>query len=124
MKLKEMVSMDVLKEFGFQLVEKSSQTGFQRYTKHYGIFLVTVCNNHLEKAIQITMQCDGQKAMEGNRIVASIHQINHDLVQMAQRGYLEETMPMQTAIENHKPVSNDWEAQMAANNPFGFLMES
>lgn len=124
MKLKEMVSMDVLKEFGFQLVEKSAQTGFQRYTKHYGIFLVTVCNNHLDKAIQITMQCNAKEPMEGNRIVASIHQINHDLVSMAQRGYLEEAVPVQQHVPENKPLSNDWEAQMAANNPFGFLMES
>lgn len=38
MKLKEMVSMDVLKEFDFHLAEYNSLTGFQRYTKHYGVF--------------------------------------------------------------------------------------
>lgn len=119
MRLKEMVSMDVLKEFGFQCKEENPQTGFQRFTKHYGVLLVTVCNNHLNKAIQITLYTDSKEPMEGNRIVASIHQINHDLCEMTRRGYLEVLDE-----PSSKPVRNDWEAQIAASNPFQFLMES
>ena len=55
MKLKETVSMDVLKEFNFQMAENNSESGFQRYRKHYGVLLVTVCNCQLNKAIQITI---------------------------------------------------------------------
>lgn len=117
MKLKETVSMDVLKQFNFSLVEHNVQTGFQRYTKHYGILLVTVCNNQLDKAIQITLQADGRQPMENNRIVASIHQINHDLCEMAMRGYLEDS---QRSIE---PLHNDWDKQMLENNPFSFMIQ-
>jgi len=117
MKLKETVSMDVLREFNFNLVEHNAQTGFQRYTKHYGIFLLTVCNNQLNKAIQITLNADVRQPMEGNRIVASIHQINHDLCTMAMRGYLE--MPERSM----EPMNNDWETQMTASNPFSFMID-
>ncbi len=117
MKLKEMVSMDVLKEFDFRLAEHNSLSGFQRYTKHYGVFLVTVCNNQLEKAIHITLNPDARKPLEGNRIVASIHQINHDLCRMASRGYIE--LPQPSA----EPMENDWEMQMTASNPFAFMID-
>lgn len=117
MKLKETISMDVLKEFNFQLVEHNSQSGFQRYRKHYGVFSVTVCNRQLNKAIQITLNANGQEAIEGKRIVASIHQINHDLCEMAVRGYLD----VQEAAM--KPQINDWDSQIKANNPFSFMME-
>ncbi len=117
MKLKETVSMDVLKEFNFMMVEHNTQSGFQRFTKHYGIFLVTVCNNQLEKAIQITLNADGRQPMKNNRIVASIHQINHDLCEMAVRGYLE--LP-QHSVE---PITNDWDKQMRESNPFAFMMQ-
>jgi len=117
MKLKEMVSMDVLKEFDFHLAEHNSITGFQRYTKHYGIFLVTVCNNQMDKAIHITLNTDARKPMENQRIVASIHQINHDLCRMASRGYLEIPQP---SVE---PQENDWDLAMSASNPFAFMID-
>lgn len=118
MRLKETVSMDVLKEFGFACCEYNPETGFQRFTKHYGVFLVSVCNNHLNKAIQITLHTDSREAMEDKHIVASVHQINHDLCEMTKRGYME--LP----DASNKPLMNDWDAQIAANNPFHFMMES
>lgn len=117
MKLKETVSMDVLKEFNFQMVEHNYQSGFQRYCKHYGVLLVTVCNRQLNKAIQITMNANGNDAIQGKRLVASIHQLNHDLCEMAERGYLD----IQPA--SIKPQVNDWDSQIKANNPFSFMMD-
>lgn len=117
MKLKETVSMDVLKEFNFQLVEHNNESGFQRYRKHYGILLVTVCNCQLNKAIQITLNANVQETLEGKRLVASIHQLNHDLCEMAERGYLDLSEP------SMKPQINDWDSQIKANNPFSFMIE-
>lgn len=119
MKLKETVSMDVLKEFNFIMVEHNAQSGFQRYTKHYGIFLVTVCNNQLDKAVQITLNADVRQPMENNRIVASIHQINHDLCEMAMRGYLD----LSQRSGSSEPITNDWDKQMRESNPFAFMIQ-
>ncbi len=117
MKLKETVSMDVLKEFNFQMAENNSESGFQRYRKHYGVLLVTGCNCQLNKAIKITLNANSNEAIGGKRLVASIHQLNHDLCEMAERGYLD----MQEA--SVKPQINDWDSQIKANNPFSFMMD-
>lgn len=119
MKLKAKESMEVLLEFGFSMVEHNPQTGFQRYTKHYGVFLVTVCNNQLDKAIQITLNTDARQAFENHRVVASIHQMNHDLCEMARRGYLD----LAKNTSGNEPISNDWERQMRASNPFSFMLQ-
>lgn len=116
MRLKEMVSMDVLKEFGYVLTEKNDQTGFLRFTKHYGAFLVTVCNNQFRKQIHITLIENENACIKGKAMVASIHQINKDLCEMTNRGYLDMEQPVSVAYENN------WEEQMARTNPFQFLM--
>lgn len=123
MRLKETVDIDVLKKFGFQLVEQS-ETGFKRYNKHYGILLVTVCNNRLHKAIHITMQANPQEMLGNQRIVASIHQMNKDLCTMSEQNLLE--LQDEVITEASEVVSgiqeNDWESQIRSSNPFGFMM--
>lgn len=124
MKLKETVDIDSVKKFGFHLVERNQETGFKRFVKHYGIFLVTICNNHFKKAIHLTLNVNGQRTMENQRMIASLHQLNRDLCLMSEQGMLElgEEESMNSSIENALDT-NDWDAQMKANNPFAFMME-
>lgn len=120
MKLKESVDIDVLKTYGFQLVEHG-ESGFKRYTKHYGILLVTICNNRLEKAIHITLDANLDEPLRDHKLVASVHQMNKDICMMAQANLLqsEETnnSDEQVLQENH------WEQQMREHNPFNFMVD-
>lgn len=121
MKLKDNVQIDVLKTYGFQLVEHNPETGFKRYTKHYGSLLATVCNNRLEKRIHLTFQEHPNCSIEGKRIVASIHQFNKDMCILASKDMIE--IGEEEPIVTDGPQVNDWNAQMAQHNPFSFLME-
>lgn len=125
MRFKEDVQIDVLKMFGFRMVEYNEQTGFKRYNKHYGSILVTVCNNRLEKRIHLTLLENGQEVFEGKRMIASIHQINKDLCQMASQGLLalEEVSSSNMEDDDGERIVevNDWNAQIAFHNPFAFM---
>lgn len=89
MKLKDSVDIDTIKSFGFHLVEHNQETDFKRFVKHYGIFLVTICNNQFKKAIHITLNVNANTKMENQRMIASMHQINRDLCMMSEQGMLD-----------------------------------
>lgn len=125
MKLKDTVDIDTVKKFGFHLVERNQETGFKRFVKQYGIFLVTICNKQFEKAIHITLNVNGKTKMENQRMIASIHQLNKDLCLMSERGMLELTK-QEEGLEGSVGKAldtNDWDAQMKANNPFAFMID-
>lgn len=124
MKLKESVDIDILKKYGFQLVEHNHETGFKRYHKHYGLLLATVCNNQMEKAIHLTLNANPDETVGGKRIVASIHQFNHDVCMLASMQLLElGEMSYANAISTATAEVNDWDAQIRANNPFRFMVD-
>lgn len=116
MKLKENINIDVLKTYGFHLVEQS-MTGFKRYTKHYGYLLMTICNNNLENAIQLTLDCNPKDSFENKHIIASIHQINKDIAAFAKAGLLAEEEITTSSFMLHQ----DWNEMIKESNPYNFL---
>ena len=118
MKLKESVDIDVLKMYGFQLVEHNRETGFKRYRKYYGILLATVCNKQMEKTMHLTLDAHPEDIIAGKHLISSVHQLNQDVASMTAKQLLE-----LDEIPYTKAEINDWDAQIRANNPFRFLVE-